>query len=671
MHRKPGLFVTVLLGLLAPLSAVAVSAAPLSAMAGPGAGRNLPRSSPESQGVSSALVGKFIQTADAQVKTLHSFMLVRHGHVVAECWWKPQTSDTPHVLHSLSKSFTATAVGLAIEEGRFTLDDPVLNFFPEAAAEEPVVIQPPLRTQEQFDAQTRDLLTAKNRKAMRVRDLLTMTAGHQVEMNWREAEGSWTKAFLDHSVPHKPGTHFQYNTPATYMLSAIVQKTTGQTVLEYLRPRLFEPLGIANPQWGSSSEGINFGGFGLMLRTEDIAKFGQLYLQQGMWEGRQLIPSHWVQQATSKQVANGSNPDSDWEQGYGFRFWRCRHNAFRGDGKDGQFCIVLPELDAVIAITAETGDMQAELNLVWDYLLPAIQTQPLPAAPNAEQSLKEICRQLTAGQARGASEVRRNETIDSQILGKPMKYSVYLPAGYAASQQKYPVLYLLHGRGDDELGWLNKGNLQPIADATFAARIAIPMIIVMPDAGMSYYVNNARGDLRYEDYFFQELLPQIEARYRCQTTKEGRTIAGLSMGGYGSLLYSLHHPELFSACYAMSAGVRTDEEFKTLGDKEFRDRYEIPYGPIDPGQERLTPHYQQHSILNLVENVSAENRPDVRFTIDCGDDDFLTGGNARLHLLMREKKIPHEYRVRDGGHQWPYWRQSLPEALRFVSETSH
>ena len=334
---------------------------------------SLPRSTPEAQGVSSAAILEFIETANRKVDSLHSFMLVRNGHVVAEAWWAPEASDKPHVLWSLSKSFTSTAVGLAIAEGKLSLDDPVLKFFPDDAPDKP----------------------SANLKAMRVRDLLTMNAGHQEELNWRE-EMHWVKAFLAHPVPHKPGTHFRYNTPATYLLSAIVQKVTGQTVLEYLTPRLFEPLGIETPQWDASPQGVSIGGYGLYLRTEDIAKFGQLYLQQGQWEGKQLVPREWIEQATSKQVANGSNPDSDWEQGYGFQFWRCRHGAYRGDGKDGQICLVLPEQDAVIAITANTRDMQGELNVIWEKLLPAFKDKPLEENPSEQAKLKATIEKLKA-----------------------------------------------------------------------------------------------------------------------------------------------------------------------------------------------------------------------------------------------------------------------------------
>lgn len=330
-----------------------------------GQSTSLPRSEPEAQGVSAAQVLAFVEAADRQVDTMHSFMLVRHGQVVAEGWWKPEAADKPHVLHSLSKSFTSTAVGFAVAEGKLSINDPVLKFFPEDAPAEP----------------------STNLKGMRVRDLLTMSTGHQNEVKLGGGE-PWVKAFLSHPVPHKPGAHFQYNSPATYMCSAIVQKVTGQTVLEYLQPRLFAPLGIENPRWSASPQGVTVGGWGLHIRTEDIAKFGQLYLQQGKWNGQQLIPASWVEQATSKQVSNGSDPERDWDQGYGFQFWRCRHDAYRGDGAFGQFCIVLPEQDAVVALTADCKDMQAELNIVWDQLLPAFHAAALPADPDAVAKLR-------------------------------------------------------------------------------------------------------------------------------------------------------------------------------------------------------------------------------------------------------------------------------------------
>ncbi|MCA9270485.1 MAG: serine hydrolase [Planctomycetales bacterium] len=337
----------------------------------------LPRSTPESQGVSSASVTAFVKAADEQVDTMHSFMLVRHGRVVAEGWWSPEAADKPHILWSLSKSFTSTAVGLAVAEGKLDIDDKVLKFFPDDAPADP----------------------SENLQAMRVRDLLTMSAGHETETALAN-EPNWTRAFLAHPVLRKPGTWFRYNTPGTYMQSAIVQKVTGQTTLDYLTPRLFEPLGIKKPVWDASPQGVSIGGYGLYLCTEDIAKFGQLYLQKGMWNGKRLIPAEWIAQATSKQVDNDkatSSGNPDWREGYGFQFWQCRHGAYRGDGRDGQFCIVLPQQEAVIAITAKTGNMQRQLDLVWEHLLPAFHDKPLPEDDAAQARLKETLAGLKVG----------------------------------------------------------------------------------------------------------------------------------------------------------------------------------------------------------------------------------------------------------------------------------
>jgi len=355
----------------------------------------LPRSAPETQGVSSAGVLEFIEAADGQIDALHSFMLVRHGQVVAEGWWAPYNAQTRHVLYSLSKSFTSTAVGLAVAEGKLSVDDEVLKFFPDEAPAEPPA----------------------NLKAMRVSDLLRMSTGHQTEAPlWREDPAApmpmatWVRKFLAHPVPFKPGTHFMYNSPATYMLSAIVQKVTGQSVLDYLKPRLLEPLGFENPSWISDPQGITVGAFGFFARTEEIARFGQLYLQRGVWHGRQLVPAAWVDQATSRQTSNGSSPKSDWDQGYGYQFWRSRHNSYRGDGAFGQYCLVLPEQDAVVAITGGVRDMQAVMNLVWDKLLPALRPATLPddaqAAQQLERRLRGLALRTPAGEPRSSVAAR-------------------------------------------------------------------------------------------------------------------------------------------------------------------------------------------------------------------------------------------------------------------------
>lgn len=347
---------------------------------------DLPRSTPEEQGVASAAILDFVTAADKQIDGMHSFMLVRHGQVVTEGWWAPYAAGSRHTMYSLSKSFTSTAVGLAIAEGKMSLDDTVLSHFPNLAPAEP----------------------GANLKAMRVRDLLAMSTGHHNDDLGRfsfTSKDSLPKQFLALPVAHKPGTHFVYNTPATYMLSAIVQKVTGMTVNDYLRPRLYEPLGIENPIWETDAEGVSLGGYGLNIRTGDIARFGQLYLQKGKWNGKQLLPASWIEAATTRQTSNGSNPESDWDQGYGYQFWRCRHGFYRGDGAFGQYCIVMPEQDAVIAITGGVRDMQAVLNLLWQKLLPGFAPKALPANRAGHEQLNSVLAGLKLPVQTGAAPV--------------------------------------------------------------------------------------------------------------------------------------------------------------------------------------------------------------------------------------------------------------------------
>ena len=432
------------------------------------AAQPLPRSTPEAQGVSSAGIRAFVEAADKQVDTMHSFMLVRHGQVVAEGWWKPETAEKPHVLYSLSKSFTSTAVGLAVAEGKLSVDDPVLKFFPEDAPASPP-----------------DKL-----KAMRVRDLLTMSGGHQTEPKFT-AEKSWVKTFLEHPVEHKPGSHFQYNSPGTYMCSAIVQKLTGQTVLDYLRPRLFEPLGIKGAEWSTSPQGISTGGWGLFIRTEDIAKFGQLYLQKGKWNGKQLVPESWVEQATAKQVSNGSDPTKDWDQGYGFQFWRCRHGAYRGDGAFGQFCLVLPEQDAVIAITADTKDMQGELNLVWEKLLPAFQSAALPESPEEQAKLKQTLAGLAVRAGHAENLIKLPGTPEA--AAKTTDPILLWPAGAPGSEGKTAPEKVETGTsGERKITSVHQPSITPFLPTKDKATGAA--VLVIPGGGHKMLCVDHEGD---------------------------------------------------------------------------------------------------------------------------------------------------------------------------------
>lgn len=334
----------------------------------------LPRSTPEAEGIPAAAISVFLDSVAASQHEFHSFMLLRHGKVVAEGWWNPYRSDLRHTLYSLSKSFTATAVGFAKAEGKLSLTDRVTTFFPADLPDS----------------------VSDNLQRLTVKDLLTMSVGQTPDPTGViMRDSNWVRHFLALPIKYKPGSTFLYNSMATYMLSAIVQKVTGQKVLDYLKPRLFDPLGIAMPDWETDPKGINTGGWGLRLKTEDIAKFGQLFLQKGKWNGKQILPQGWAEEASAAHIlqhpaySEAQRAASDWEQGYGYQMWRCRNHAFRGDGAFGQYAIVMPEQDAVIAITSETPDMQGELNLIWKILLPAMQNKQLPENKKAVVALRQ------------------------------------------------------------------------------------------------------------------------------------------------------------------------------------------------------------------------------------------------------------------------------------------
>ena len=348
-----------------------------------------PSSTPESQGVSSTAISAFIDGVHAQNLELHSLMLLRHGHIIAQGWWTPYGADRVHLLYSLSKSFTSTAIGLAVAEGRLSVDDSVLSIFPEQAPAE----------------------VGEHLAAMRVHHLLSMATGHKLDTLDRAARSSggsdWVKSFLAIPPDQAPGTIFCYNNGATFMLSAIIQKLTGMKLLDYLRPRLLDPLGIQQAHWQENPQGINLGFSGLHITTRAIARLGQLYLQKGYWFGHQLLPSEWVDRAStshiqSAQPGDGSSPD--WMQGYGYQFWRCRHNAYRGDGAFGQFCVIMPDQDAVLAITSAVSNMQAVLDLAWEHLLPAMGSAVLLDEPDALHALQDQLANLAIAPVAGTTD---------------------------------------------------------------------------------------------------------------------------------------------------------------------------------------------------------------------------------------------------------------------------
>lgn len=267
--------------------------------------------------------------------------------------------------------------------------------------------------------------------------------------------------------------------------------------------------------------------------------------------------------------------------------------------------------------------------------------------------------------------VQEGLTVQSKVLGKSVRYTIYLPADYQSSRRLYPVVYLLHGYSDNDTGWLQFGEANQIADEGIAHRTIPPMILVMPDGGVSFYINNSDGSVRYEDFFITEFIPYIESNYRIRAEKQYRGVAGLSMGGFGSLVYTLRHPDLFSACAAFSSGVRTDDEVLAESEERWSRVYGPVYGASLKGKDRITDHLKSYSPIHMIDEINPEKLKDVRLYLDCGDDDFLYKGNATMHILLRDKKIPHEYRVRDGGHTWSYWRTGLPDALKFIGAGFH
>ncbi len=334
----------------------------------------LPRGIPEAEGVSSAGIIDFLNAIDTGRQEIHSFMFVRHGKVIAEGWWDPYGPDYKHLLYSASKTFTATGIGLAVSENRLKLSDKVVSFFPYSLPDS----------------------IGNNMKEMTVRDLLTMSVGQETPGMGGGSDDDWITAFIRNEPEHKPGTVFKYNNMATFMLSAIVQQVTGQTLFDYLKPRLFDPLGIKGMDWDKNGQGINLGMIGLRLCTEDLAKFGQLLIQNGKWNKKQLLTEAWVKEATSFKIEN-HDPSSktpkelnDWSQGYCYQMWRGRNNSVRLDGMAGQFVILFPDKDAFVVLTANARNTQEELNLVHNYLIPAIKSdKALPANPASYQTLLE------------------------------------------------------------------------------------------------------------------------------------------------------------------------------------------------------------------------------------------------------------------------------------------
>jgi CubicO group peptidase (beta-lactamase class C family) len=416
----------------------------------------LPRSTPEMQGISSEGISKFMQAIKDSGQEFHSLMILRHGHVVAEGWWYPYSFEHRQQLYSLSKSFTGTAIGLAVSEGLITVDDPIIKFFPD--------MLPPQ--------------VSDNLAALKIRHLLSMTVGHgkdSILILEASAPGvPWEKTFLSLPVVFTPGSQFMYNSGASFMLSAIIKKVTGMAAHEYLKPRLYDPLAITNTTWGANWEGINMGASHLRMPTEDIAKFGQLYLQNGVWNDKQVISKDWVTEASAKHIDNGKN-DSSWGYGYGYQFWLNPPGGYRADGAFGQYSMILPMQDAVVAITSESIETKKTMQIVWDVLIPEMKDTPLSKNRASHNELVDELKALKYD----PPKMGTNSPIAGKIAGKDfiLDQNPFNAKSVSFSFTDDTCIFTLKEDGKPDIvitnginNWVRKGNLKPSAHSLFSLR---------------------------------------------------------------------------------------------------------------------------------------------------------------------------------------------------------
>lgn len=417
----------------------------------------LPRSTPEAQGVSSEAIEQFLKAVKGSGQEFHSLMIVRHGHVIAEGWWYPYSNEHRQQLYSLSKSFTSTAIGFAVSEGLLTVEDPVIKFF---EAEKPAVI-------------------SANLEKLKVKHLLSMSVGHAKDsillLEKSPAGTPWSKTFLSLPVVFEPGSQFMYNSGASFMLSAIIKKVTGITAHEYLRPRLYQPLEITTATWTENPDGINMGASHLRMRTEDIAKFGQLYLQNGVWKGRQVLSKDWVATAGAKHIENGKN-DSSWGYGYGYQFWLNPPGGYRADGAYGQYSMILPEEDAVVAITSESIATKTTMQMVWDILVPAMKgAAPLPKNRPAHQLLANTLGALAWKPPAVAATSPVQDTVNSKVYR--LQANPFNAGAVSFSFTGKNCVFTLTEEGKPDVvitngihHWVREGNLKPAPHSLFSMR---------------------------------------------------------------------------------------------------------------------------------------------------------------------------------------------------------
>ena len=395
--------------------------------------------SPESQGMDSQAILDWIDACErtfdgAKEGRIHGFVIVRHGKTVAEGSWKPfDTLNEPHMLYSHSKSFTSSAVGFLVDEGKLDLDERIVDIFPESLPENP----------------------SDNLRQLRVRDLLTMNVGKKDHL--LRGGDDWVKEFLSKDFSRKPGTGFRYDSDATYMLAAIVERRTGKKLMDFLKERMFDKIGITSAWSTTSPQGIACGGWGMNMTTRDIARFGQLYLQNGKWGDSYVLTPFWTALATARHTWSGwqnigvraLGEGSDWEQGYGFQFWRCSHGAYRADGAAGQYTVVVPEKDMVVSVHAGLHNMGSELALIWKHLLPGAKEEPLPEGEAFERLGKRLAGLAippTAGGAAGLEnflgktyEFRKNHRGIASVRFEKDGDGLFCVLKVPAGEQRIPV----------------------------------------------------------------------------------------------------------------------------------------------------------------------------------------------------------------------------------------
>lgn len=417
----------------------------------------LPRSTPEAQGVSTSAIERYFDAIEKSGQEFHATMIVKNGHVIAEAWWAPYRSDHRMQLYSMSKSFTSTAIGFAQQEKLLNVEDNVIDYFKDVLPDK----------------------ISDHLKALKIKHLLMMGVG-MAKDSIMIIEGSptgtpWSKTFLSLPIDFEPGTKFLYNSGASFMLSNIVQKVSGLTVHDYLRPRLYEPLGIVNTTWSTNPEGINFGASHLRLTTEDMAKFGQFYLQKGIWKGKQLLNQDYIHTATTKQISNG-NSDGSWSYGYGYQFWLNPPGGFRADGAFGQYSMVFPEQNAVVAINSESLGKVETMSIVWNVLWPELNKKsPIQSNTVELNKLKKRLEHVHYDPPQYVYASDREDAIENKTfhfdendLGiETITFQSYKKTISFIIKEKdlYPYT-ITCGRNK----WISKGNIKPLPHSLFSRR---------------------------------------------------------------------------------------------------------------------------------------------------------------------------------------------------------